>query len=101
MADPSSAKLEAPVHPRKPDAAQTTRLAPTLCVLATTIPGEELKRIYKHRCFCLDDKVISYKIPDPIYQTQKREKIFNYSHASFKQYQALPAARRIVRSLIK
>ena len=40
--DPSSAKLLAPVHASTPAANQTSRLAPTLCVFATTTPGEEL-----------------------------------------------------------
>lgn len=42
MAEPSSAKLLAPVQASSPERTHTTRLAPTLCVLTTTIPGEEL-----------------------------------------------------------
>jgi hypothetical protein len=42
MADPSSAKLLAPVHAKRPETSQTPRLAPTLFALATTTPGEEL-----------------------------------------------------------
>ena len=41
--DPSSAKLLAPVHASIPEASHTSRLAPTLCVLATTTPGDELR----------------------------------------------------------
>lgn len=41
MADPSSAKLLAPVQPNKPDSNHTMRLAPTLPVFATTTPGDE------------------------------------------------------------
>ena len=40
--DPSSAKLLAPVHARRPAASHTTRLAPTLWVFAMTTPGDEL-----------------------------------------------------------
>lgn len=43
MAVPSSAKLLAPVHPNIPARSHTTKLAPTLSVLATTTPGDELK----------------------------------------------------------
>ena len=40
--EPSSAKLLAPVHARRPAASHTTRLAPTLWVFAMTTPGDEL-----------------------------------------------------------
>lgn len=40
--DPNSAKLLAPVHPSRPEASHTAKLAPTLCVFATTTPGDEL-----------------------------------------------------------
>lgn len=42
---PNSAKLLAPVHASKPDTSHTRRLAPTLWVLATTTPGEELSML--------------------------------------------------------
>lgn len=42
MADPSSAKLLAPVQANRPDANHTLKLAPTLFALETTTPGEEL-----------------------------------------------------------
>lgn len=43
MADPSSAKLLAPVHAKSPDASHTSKLAPTLWTFATTTPGDELE----------------------------------------------------------
>ena len=43
IAVPSSAKLLAPVHPNIPASSHTMRLAPTLSVLATTTPGDELE----------------------------------------------------------
>lgn len=46
---PSSAKLLAPVQASNPDAIHTARLAPTLCVFATIIPGEELRDIVSLR----------------------------------------------------
>jgi len=42
IAVPSSAKLLAPVQANKPATSHTTRLAPTLFVLAITTPGDEL-----------------------------------------------------------
>lgn len=42
MTHPNSAKLLAPVQASNPDTSHTARLAPTLCVFATTTPGEEL-----------------------------------------------------------
>lgn len=46
IAEPSSAKLDAPVQASSPEASHTARLAPTLFVFAMTTPGEELCRIY-------------------------------------------------------
>jgi hypothetical protein len=62
---PSSAKLLAPVHANIAAASHTTKLAPTLRVSATIMPGEELK-IYQNYQSMAEVRRKTHKMPDPI-----------------------------------
>lgn len=57
IAEPSSAKLLAPVHAKSPAPNHTSKLAPTLCVFATTTPGEELRKLLELQVMHLVRKI--------------------------------------------